>query len=105
MVSHLSSRYETADFLQRSAEQAWATSDAITQGEGAVFGVSGWIVAAPADPFPQGFARVSRLASFGFRVVPTPHLGRRGHVTIMLEDPVNEDQAARFNEAFGREPS
>lgn len=102
VISRISRRHEDAYLLQRQAELAWDTAEA--QGNQPLFGVSGWIVAAPAEPFPPGFARLSRLASFGFRVVATPHLGRRGHVTILLEDPVDEGQAARFNEAFGRTP-
>lgn len=100
VIAHHARRYEEAYALQRAAEASWANSGQFGE---PVFGVSGWIVAAPAEPFPEGFARLSTFASFGFEVVATPHLGRRGHVTILLQDPVDEDQAQRFNEAFGRQ--
>jgi hypothetical protein len=99
VISHLSARYEEAYVLQRAAENTWATSG---QFGDPLFGVSGWIVAAPAEPFPPGFARLSTLASYGFRVVATPHLGRRGHITILLPDPVDAVAAEQFNQAFGR---
>ena len=102
MVCHGASRFEDAEFLQRSAEATWVNSEAL--GDVPLFGVSGWIVSAVEEPIPEGYARVSTLMRSGFRVVSTPHLGRPGHVTILLDDPVNDEQAFVFNECFGRSP-
>lgn len=95
-------RYEDADYLQRQAE---ATVDtAVSWGEPPLFGVSGWIVSAPPKGPGRGYALASELGARGFLVVYTPRLsgGRPGHVTILLQDPVDHDQAELFNEAFGR---
>ena len=95
-------RYEGVDYLQQQAE---ATVDtAMKWGEPPLFGVSGWIVSALPKGHGRGYARVSELEARGFRVIYTPNLsgGRPGHVTILLEDPVDEDQAQLLNEAFGR---
>jgi hypothetical protein len=101
VIAHPSSRFEEAYFLQRSAENTWQASNQFGR---PLFGVSGWIVASTTEPLPEGYARVSTLANWGFRVRWTPHLGRRGHVTILLVDPVDDEQALRFNQSFGREP-
>jgi len=95
-------RYEDVAYLQQQAE---ATVDTATRwGEPPLFGVSGWIVSAPAKGHGRGYALVSELGARGFHVVYTPNLsgGRPGHVTILLQDPVDHDQAVLLNEAFGR---
>lgn len=92
--------WETPDYLQASAEQTLLMCLEIKREP--LFGVSGWIVVGPEDPLPEGYARLSELASQGFQVVPTPELGRRGHVTIVLSEPVDLEQAHRLNATFGR---
>jgi hypothetical protein len=101
VIAHYAARFESASFLQQSAENSQSRAQDL--GYGPLFGVSGWIVTGPIDPLPEGYTRLSSLTSAGFSIVLTPLLGRRGHVTIELSDPVDDEQAARFNAVFGRE--
>ena len=95
-------RFESPEILQHLSEQTEITAQA--WGEPSIFGVSGWIVSAPPQGYSSGYARVSEIEANGFKVVYTPNLGggRSGHVTIVMRDPVDWDQADLLNAAFGR---
>lgn len=94
VVFHGAHAYEDADFLEHAA-----LGSQIVTGH---FGVSGWVVSGVREPLSVGYARRSTLEAAGFKVVPTPALGR-GHVTILFSgDYVDEDEARAFNACFGR---
>ena len=94
--------YEDAESLQGSAEIA---ADFLAlAGHEPLFGLSAWIVSDVSEPLPLGYAWASVLAGAGFPVVSTPELIGRGHVTILLPNPVTEAAARAFNAAFGRIP-
>jgi hypothetical protein len=100
VIARKAAGWESARDLNAMAMNAWANSSMFGE---PMFGVSGWIVSGVAEPLPEGFARLSTLVGRGFQVIWTPHLGHRGHVTIVLNNPVDDVQAHAINDAFGRE--
>ena len=112
VVRRVVSTPENAESLQRSAALSYDHME--LAGLEPLFGVSGWVVSSmdpvpsvpdpvsrTKDPLPSGYAWVSALSTLGFTVVRTPGVLGRGHVTILLDDPVSEEQAGLFNSAFG----
>jgi hypothetical protein len=89
--------YEDADTLQRAAEISALVLSRMGD-DAPPFAVSAFVV--PGAP-REGVAWRSAVEAAGFEVIDTPQFGD-GHRTIVLRDPVDEEQARQFNRIFGR---